>query len=698
MKKLSFFLLSGVAVLTCNAEQISESQAQAVASKYLNVAAGPSRLMRATIANQPEESPYYVFNSSTGSGFVIVSGDDEMTELVGYSTTGRFDPTNVPSNLQAYLDQYALFVGGVQRGELKANKRQLTVGTPVVGPLIKTKWDQVSPYNDLCPIDQTIGKRPRSYTGCVATAMAQVMYHHQWPKQGRGSNTYVVRTLNKELTVDFTQSTYDWANMKLTYNGAETEAEKAAVARLMYDCGVAVNMAYSGGAGSGAYDTTIPVGLARHFGYKSQIYFRNAFTREAYLNLIKNEIDNNRPIVFGGATVDGSGHEYVVDGYDTNDFLSVNWGWSGMSDGFFDMTVMNPDDLGAGGGTGLGGFSEQQSIVTMEKDPTMTGDPGQKPLQLIPASISGGKSGYIYAKQNSYKKGEVLDFFVEGVWNTSEQNYSGNLSVGIYDHNFNLKAVSSSLLPVDIPAFAYSQGVIPFSMNEDLSGLTDGNYTVWLVSKEKIDGKNPEWMRVASDNILNMRVVGDALVFGIGDMKLSLDGGITADKSPIYPGDKVGFKFGVLNEGLVPVSGTITLEFRMSNNRPVMKKSMKVDLAEKKVTEVSIEATLSGSVFRAGYEYEVIVKSFEAEGKTFEVAMPEGGLKFRVEDPSGVEELSGDAITVEGGIGEITVIGGERVEIYTVGGMLVGRERTAHVPAGLYLVKVDGQVKKVIVR
>ena len=698
MKKLSFFLLSGVAVLTCNADQISESQAQAVASKYLNVATGHSRLLRAATVEHPVESPYYVFNSASGSGFVIVSGDDEMTELVGYSTTGRFDPTNVPSNLQAYLDQYAGYVGRVQRGEVTAIKRELQAGTPVVGPLIKTKWDQTSPYNDLCPIDQTISTRPKSYTGCVATAMAQVMYHHQWPKQGKGKHTYTVTTLNKELSVDFSQSVYDWQNMKLTYRGNETAAQNAAVARLMYDCGVSVNMKYSGGAGSGAFDMSIPSGVARHFGYKAQIHFRSAYTKKAYLDLIKHEIDNNRPVVFGGATVDGSGHEFVVDGYDTNDFISVNWGWSGMSDGFFDMAIMNPSDLGAGGGTGAGGFSEMQSIITMEKDPTMAGDPGQKPLMLVPASVSGGKSGYIYAKQNSYKKGDVLDFFVEGIWNSGEANYVGDLSVGIYDKDFNLVAVSKALFPVEIPAFAYSQGVAPFKMDEDLSGLADGNYTVWLVSREKADGKEFEWMRVGAENMLNMRVYGDLLVFGIGDMKLSLNGGIVADKTPIYPGDKVNFKFGVRNEGLVPVSGTMTLEFKMSNGRPVMKKSMKVDLAENKVTDVSMEATLSGSVFRAGYEYEVIVKSFEAEGKTFEVAMPEGGLKFRVEDPSGVAELSGEAITVEGGIGEITVIGGESVEIYTVGGMLVGRERIAHVPAGLYLVKVDGQVKKVIVR
>lgn len=695
MKKLSILMLSGVAFLAGNAEQISESQAEAVASKYLNVGAGRQHLLRAQVKNQASESPYYVFNSTSGPGFVIISGDDEMTELVGYSTTGHFDPSNVPSNMQNWLDSYAAYVDRVQNGEAKAYKRTVKAGTPVVGPLVKTKWNQDAPYNNLCPADRGVSGSPRSYTGCVATAMAQVMYYHKWPETGKGKKGYTSSTINKYLSVDFSQSTYDWENMQLIYNGDETPEQNNAVARLMYDCGVAVNMNYTAREGSGAADMDIPIGLGSHFGYKSQIYLRDAYSAAGFFSIIKNEIDNNRPLLFAGQG-SGGGHEFVIDGYDTNNFLSVNWGWGGVSDGFFDMNLMNPDDLGAGGGAG--GFSEFQSIVTMEKDPTMTGDQGQKVLMLLPTEFGGSDYGYVKASRDSYQKGESIDFAVRYVWNAGTERYNGQVAVAVYDKDYKQVAISSDRSVTIMGSYMTEPQQYTIS-GSSLSALPDGIYSVWVVSKERITGKTFDWMRVASTDYVQMNVADGNVTFGIGEVQVSVAGTLGISKTPLYPGDKVDFTIQVRNNGAVALDGKSVLELKdASTGGLVMQKGQNVKLTEGVANEINIPITLSKSAFKAGKTYRVEVVGLIIDGKTYDVTMPLEGFEFKVDDPSGVDDLNSEGVEIAGGVGEIVVNGAERVEIYTVGGSLISRATREEVPSGLYIVKADGVVKKVVVK
>lgn len=260
MKKISTLMLLGLAFGSIQAAQISQSQALGVASKYVSVS-GPQKLVRAVDKSYGgSNAPYYIFNSADGKGFVIVAGDDQLTELVGYSKTGSIDTSNMPVQLQAFLDGYADYVARVQSGEAAANHQTLTDGaTPVVEPLVKVHWDQSEPYNNLCPVDITTKKR--SVVGCVATAMAQVCDYWKWPLKPQAFSTSYRCSNGTRVQVDFSKSEYDWDKMLDSYVStlAYTDEQANAVAKLCFDLGAAVNMDYASSA-SGAQDAEIPAG------------------------------------------------------------------------------------------------------------------------------------------------------------------------------------------------------------------------------------------------------------------------------------------------------------------------------------------------------------------------------------------------------------------------------------------------------
>ena len=369
MKKLlfSFVLLSVCG--SVSAEQISVSQAASIAEKYLGEAVnvgqnlGPAKMKGLQMSAESPE--YYVFNTDGKKGFVIISGDDELTELVGYSNEGEFRSENAPENLRAWLDGYAVFVRSVRDGVSRPMRASVNNATPVVEPLVTTRWNQGEPYNLLCPYDSSVGVT--CPTGCAATSMAQLINYHEWPVQGKGTKSY--NSSYGRLTVDFSKSVYDWANMKDRYESYYdsdnniinewNDTEANAVAKLMYDCGVALEMGYGPDA-SGAYDTDMPLALCDYFGYHADLITRDGYTEEEFLSRIKEELDNQHPLVFNGQGSLG-GHSFIVDGYDSNDYLHVNWGWGGLSDGYFNVSYMNPADLGTGGGSG--GFNSMQSII-----------------------------------------------------------------------------------------------------------------------------------------------------------------------------------------------------------------------------------------------------------------------------------------------------------------------------------------------
>ena len=319
------------------------------------------------LAYAAKGNAYYAFNATSGGGYVLVAGDDCLPAVLGYSDEGEFDPSNIPANMQEWLDDYAEQVRYVQShsGARISASTSHTAGNvyPLLGNI---KWNQGAPYNNLCPTyTNSSGTVKRAVTGCVATAMAQLMYYHRWPIDGSSSNTYTTilngqKDSTLQLSVDFGQSHYDWNNMLPSYSGSETEAQNNAVAKLMSDCGVAVNMNY--GSSSSAYTSSTMNKMAVHFGYDKSLRFiyRDAYTLDAWLDIINGELSSQRPVLYSGRSSSG-GHAFVVDGCNTSGYYHMNWGWGGASNGYFLLTDLTPADQGIG--SSEGGYNQSQGML-----------------------------------------------------------------------------------------------------------------------------------------------------------------------------------------------------------------------------------------------------------------------------------------------------------------------------------------------
>ena len=393
-------LLLGLAMLLCPAgamaEQLSLQQALervqsdtqgAVVRRALshhNRPNGSSHYQLATTAKTTtgDKNLYYVVNtlSPTGEepqGFMILAADDVAPALLAYSNT-PFVADSLPDNLRVWLKGYeASLKAAIAKGRPYQKSDDLG---PAIPALVQTRWSQSGNYATL--VQQNFNDAAfaagakysyNTVTGCVATALAQVMNYHQYPAQGQGYHSYQFEealpdytaegrdtTYNYTLSLaaDFSQSHYDWANMAKAYdyvwNSDEdfemienTPAECEAVAQLMYDCGVAVEMDYGNGR-SGAWTEKCAYALYNYFGYDKSvsIEYRNNYAQEDWERMIYNELANRRPVIYSGSS-DESGHAFVCDGYASDGLFHINWGWAGSCDGYFSLwgdNALLPDE------------------------------------------------------------------------------------------------------------------------------------------------------------------------------------------------------------------------------------------------------------------------------------------------------------------------------------------------------------------
>ena len=330
------------------ANPVGQATATAVATKFM----GTNDLhLSATYPTDNNIAAFYVFN--TADGFVIVSANDCETPIIGYSREGRFDPNNVPIQMEDYLQDFIARIqfgieNHIEADEATAKQWELvkTTGklndsksTKAVAPLLTDKWNQGCLYNNLCPTMS--GPCGHAEVGCVAVAMAQIMRYWGYPTTGWGTHSYTNAGLT--LSADFGNTTYDWEHMpdSLTENSSETEIE--AVATLLYHCGISVEMNYSPN-GSNSNSSKIPDALIRYFYYSKHIHRekRSDFSDEEWLSLLKSSLDLQRPVQYSGFGV-GIGHAFVCDGYDENDLLHFNWGWGGNANGYFALGNLYPN-------------------------------------------------------------------------------------------------------------------------------------------------------------------------------------------------------------------------------------------------------------------------------------------------------------------------------------------------------------------
>ena len=353
-----------------------KKNAQLVLSPASIASKAPSR-----DGEQGSDAQYYIFNSNNDNGFVIISGDDQLTPIVGYSDDCRIG--EMPPALAEWLNVYSSYVDDVRSGAVEHVSTTAATGTRIE-PMLQTSWNQSAPYNNFCP--EVSGQR--TPTGCTATAMAQVMKFHEWPASPKKAISWLNNITGKTETIDITKHVYDWDNMLNHYRDGYNTVQADAVAQLMVDVGKAINSSYAPG-GTGSTDVDAARGLVNVFNYSPQIkiFKRNECTYDEFISVIRENLEARQPLVHcGQAQSYAAGHAFVCDGIDENNYVHIDWGWDGAFNGFFDLGSMAP------GGTGIGGgqdrYNVHQSVIAnirprAEGEAGRPGDPTIFDLAII---------------------------------------------------------------------------------------------------------------------------------------------------------------------------------------------------------------------------------------------------------------------------------------------------------------------------
>lgn len=379
MKKLIYVLLASCLPLLATAVPITREQASVIAARHFG--ASTSSALRSAVAPQLAYTAYdadsvpalYVYNQGSGQGFVVVSGDDaSANSVVGYTDSGTFDATSIPDGLQFWLAgckqgiaQLRATTTSATTTSTTASLRSTSASYTAVSPLLKTQWNQLEPYNYLTPIlSLSDGSKVHAPTGCVATAIAQIMYYYRYPA---APTEAVPDYSGLEMSAKATAALSDslrWNDMRTTYSGNESDnsASAYAVSALMVQIGMSVNMDYDT-SGSGAYNTGIRDAIISYFGYDSlmQRVSRADYQLAQWLQMLHGQLEQARPVLYVGSS-SGGGHAFVLDGCDSNGLFHINWGWGGQCDGYFDVTLCQTGTTtGTGASTTDDGYGLNQA-------------------------------------------------------------------------------------------------------------------------------------------------------------------------------------------------------------------------------------------------------------------------------------------------------------------------------------------------
>lgn len=416
-------LLLALGYSSLQAKRITQWQAQQQAYSFWGKQMPQKAKAKSRTATTASPSDaYYVFNNDAG-GFVIIAGDDAVTPVLGYTSTGSFDAENLPDGLKDLLKSYERQIAAL--GDNYVANQTATKAAFTGEKLLKTaEWNQMAPFNKYTPKNYV--------TGCVATAGAIVMKHHGYPAKGTGSHSYTWN--GKTLTANF-EHDYDWASMPAKYDGTN-DAAFDGVARLMADLGVAVEMQYNKD-GSGAYIGNLVTALQKYFGYSklSHLMAIEDVGAEAWNSRLREEIDANRPVLYAASDPAAGGHAFVIDGYKDESF-SVNWGWGGYCDGFYKIGALNPES--AGKPTGDKYNVSQSAVFGMEPSD------GTEKVSGMGFLTNVGELQMLNMNITDVKKGQNGVIFSAPIGNTGDQPYTGEAAVALMNAKGEMREIVSS--------------------------------------------------------------------------------------------------------------------------------------------------------------------------------------------------------------------------------------------------------------
>lgn len=430
-------------------------------------------------AQSTNENYFYVFNRGDGGGYVIVAAEDRANEILGYTDNGTFDYNNIPENMKWWLGEYEKEIKYLtEHPDIEILTANTETSNTEVSPLLgATAWNQGYPYNNQCPMYDT---ERRCATGCVATAMAQIMYYHQWPSKGKGAYSYTT-TINGEdkvLSADFESTTYEWDKMTSIYNNNSSQESKDAIATLMSHCGISLDMMY--GLESGTPSIKIPYALYTYFGYDKAMTYksRDYYGLAEWENIIRDELNAGRVVQYNGQATDG-GHSFVCDGYNKDGYFHINWGWGGVSNGYFRTTALNPGTQGTGGSEG--GFNRSQGMTTGI----------QKAVNSIKESYEICADSGMLPSTGETKKGYTITLKVDGLWNLDWDSAPIEIALVLFNANGNIVYGQNQTGPIELNS-RRGWNTVNFNMTIPTSA-TSGSYKLYLCYR--VNGTN-SWKKV----------------------------------------------------------------------------------------------------------------------------------------------------------------------------------------------------------
>ena len=506
----------------------------------------------------------HIYNVADG-GFVLTSNG----RIIGYSEAGSFRVETAPP---AMLDMLQAFGQGTDASETTAQGAYATV-QPLLGNIA---WNQDSPFNDLCPLYDMSTHCP---TGCVATAMAQVMRYHQWPRQGTGNHSYQPAVMSgNTLSADFGATTYLWEAMLPNYTSATVPAEgftmaecREAVALLMLHCGVAVDMAYY--SQSGATDYDVPPALTTYFGYDRGLAYRKRehYSTADWLQIIHDELEAGRPVLAYGRSATG-GHAYVFDGMDDEGFIHVNWGWGGMSNGYFQTSALTPASQGIGGSDG--GFNYSQRIITgiQPNDPTAT-QPNDYDIELTSTEgLSAAKKKIVQgAEVNIRLTGKVINHG----WREAQFDYALLLMGSDGDTVKVIEGPANKTLDKDATDYAPDFGTVA------IGELPAGTYRLYPACR--MTGGTGPWLRIRDNyigyvNYVDITATAADITFSQPDY-FRLKATDLEVPPTIYSGLPTLVRANISNQGDVEYHGEVKAQLRQGNSVAATTSDYIVDLS-----------------------------------------------------------------------------------------------------------------------
>ena len=493
-------------------------QAACVASEFLSSKNTPAvrrmqQAEKAATVTAPVEIAYtqmqvdnepavYVFNGE--DGFVLVSAEDDARAVLGYSDHGRFDATDMPKNMQFWLQMYADELASKPTSSLKGRvQRRIAAQTqatyPTISPILgEVEWGQDEPYNNLCP---TVGGE-RSVTGCVATAISQIMYAHKYPAKGIGSKTYATESHGLRLNVNFGATTYDWGNMLPYYKNNYNSTQANAVATLMYHVGVAADMDYDPD-GSGAISSAALAAITEYFGYNKSIHVlpKDFMKEETVLQTVASDLQEGRPVYISGSTVNQEGHAFVCDGMQSDGYLHINWGWNGSGNGYFALSALDPENQGTGGSASDLAFTEGVCLYTNIK-PTVGGE--AMPLITVDKLTR--------TSSDAINKTTAVGFSLDAFTSTGIATAAGMVTYFIYNNAGEVvNKVKIGTFELD-PGYCYTDAI---NISQKLpSNLAQGDYELEIRYIDDNDKDHPILVKGLGEVRMPFMVTSSQFVFG----------------------------------------------------------------------------------------------------------------------------------------------------------------------------------------